>query len=117
MIIIPLTGLIIMLLIMFFFFRKMVGRGGPMSTMMAHNQDEQLNSEDKNLTVMNFNIPAVSCDHCKATIESEIGKLSGIASVNVDVESKQAVIKLITPPTNVEIEALLTKIGYTPTIQ
>ena len=112
--IIPLAGLIIMVLIMVFFFRKMVGRGGPMSMVMGHDHDAQQKSEDKNLTVLNYNIPSVSCDHCKATIEREIGKLSGVASVNVDVGSKQAVIKLISPPTKTEIEALLTRIGYSP---
>ncbi|MFC2069349.1 heavy-metal-associated domain-containing protein [Chloroflexota bacterium] len=61
---------------------------------------------------MKYNIPNVSCDHCKAIIEHEVGKLSGVVSVNVDVDSKQAVIKLISTPTNTEIEALLTRIGY-----
>jgi len=115
--IIPFIGFIIMILIMLFFFRKMVGRGGPMSMMMGHDHDTQQKSEDKNLTVLNYNIPAVSCDHCKATIEREVGKLSGVASVNVDVDSKRAVIKLISPPTSTEIETLLTRIGYSPESQ
>ena len=115
--IIPFIGFIIMILIMLFFFRKMVGRGGPMSMMMGHDHDTQQKSEDKNLTVLNYNIPTVSCDHCKATIEREVGKLSGVASVNVDVDSKRAVIKLISPPTSTEIETLLTRIGYSPESQ
>ena len=63
---------------------------------------------------LNYNISTVSCGHCKTTIEHEVNKLPGVASVNVDVDSKQAVIKLISPPTNTEIEALLTRIGYSP---
>ncbi|MBF8304547.1 MAG: Heavy metal transport/detoxification protein [Dehalococcoidia bacterium] len=117
MIIIPLTGFIIMLLIMFFFIRKMIGRNGPMSMMMGHDHNAQQKIEDKNLTVLNYNIPAVSCSHCKATIEREVGKLSGVASVAVDVDSKQAVIKIISPPTSTEIEALLTRIGFSPKSQ
>ena len=117
MMIIPLAGLLIMILIMVFFFRKMIGRSGPMSMMMGHDHDTQQKSEDKNLTVLNYNIPTVSCDHCKATIEREVGKLSGVASVNVDVDSKRAVIKLISPPTSTEIETLLTRIGYSPESQ
>jgi len=117
MIIKPLTGFIIMLLIMVFFIRKMVGRNGPMSMMMGHDHDVQQKIEDKNLTVLNYNIPAVNCSHCKATIEREVGKLSGVASVAVDVDSKQAVIKIISPPTNTEIEALLTRIGFSPKSQ
>ena len=114
MMIIPIAGLIIMVLIMLFFFRKMVGRGGPMSMMMDRSYDVHQKGKDNNLSVLNYHIPAVSCGHCKMTIEHEIGKLPGVASVNVDVDSKQTVIKLISPPTNTEIEALLTRIGYSP---
>ena len=114
---IPVAGLIIMVLIMLFFFRKMVGRGGPMSMMAGHSHDAQQNGDDNNLVVLNYNIPAVSCGHCKATIEQEIGRLSGVASVNVDVDSRQAIIKLISPPTSTEIEAVLTGIGYPPKSQ
>jgi copper chaperone CopZ len=112
--IIPFIGFIIMILIMLFFFRKMVDRGGPMSMMMGKDNDVQQKGGDKNLTVLNYNLPSVSCDHCKATIEREVSKLSGVASVNVDVDSKQVVIKLISSPTSTEIEALLTGIGYSP---
>lgn len=112
MIIVPLAGLIVMLFIMFLFFRKMVGRSGLMSKMMGRAHGIQKMVEDQNLTVLNYNIPSVSCDHCKATIEREVGKLTGVASVNVDVNDRQAVIKLISPPTKAEIEALLTRIGY-----
>ena len=113
MIIIPLAGLIIMVLIMVFFFRKMVGRGGPMSMVTDRSHAAQQNGEDNNLTVLNYNIPTVSCGHCKATIEHEIGKLAGVASVDVDVDSKQAIIKLDPPPvTKAKIEALLAEIGY-----
>ena len=52
------------------------------------------------------------------TIKHEVGKLSGVASVNVNVDSKQAIIKLDPPPaTKAEIEALLAEIGYPPESQ
>jgi copper chaperone len=116
MMIIPLVALVIMVLIMVFFFRKMMGKGGPMR-MMGVGRSTIQHSDDDNLTVLNYEIPGVSCAHCKATIEQEVGKLPGVASVNVDVDSRQAIIKLISPPTNSEIEALLTKIGYAPDSQ
>ena len=40
------------------------------------------------------------------TIERELGNLSGVASVSVDVNAKQAVIRLVSPPTEAEIEAI-----------
>ena len=89
-----------------------------MSMMMGRSHDVQQNDDSKNLTVLNYNIPTVSCGHCKTTIEHEIGKLSGVVSANVDVDSRQATIKLAPPPaTKAEIEVLLAKIGYPPKSQ
>jgi len=61
--------MITMILIMAFFFRKMVGRVGPMSMVTDRSHDAQQSGEDNNLTVLNCNIPTVSCGHCKETIE------------------------------------------------
>jgi copper chaperone len=33
-----------------------------------------------------FNVPEMSCSHCKAAIESELNKLSGVESSNADFE-------------------------------
>ena len=55
--------------------------------------------------------------HCKMTIEREVGVLSEVGSVSVDVDTKQAVIKFDSLSTKAKIEALLTKIGYPPESQ
>jgi len=81
---------------------------------MGTRFDRQIQRQQKDLTTMTFNIPAVNCAHCKMKIEQEVGKLSGVTAVNVDVDAKQAVITLILPPTQSEIETLLTKFGYPP---
>jgi copper chaperone CopZ len=114
MIVFPFFGLLIMLIMMFFFFRRMSSSGGPMSRMMGHSHAMPSQGKENTLT---YNIPAVNCMHCKMTIEREVGELSGVDSVSVDVETKQAVIKFDPPSTKAEIEALLTKIGYPPESQ
>jgi len=104
-----------MLVIMFFFFRLMTRSGGPMSMMMMGRRDEpQSQSEKNNLDTLTFDVPAVNCAHCKMKIEQAVGNLPGVASVNVDVNARQAVVKLISPPSRTEIEALLAEIGYPP---
>ena len=113
----PLLGLLVMFGVMFFMFRWMTGSRGLMSMMMgkeqaAHHQDEQ-----NNLNTLTFYVPAVNCAHCKMKIEQEVGALPGVASVIVDVDTRQAVIKLISPPTRSALEALLTGIGYPPESQ
>lgn len=110
--VLPFLGILVMLVIMFLFFRKMAKKGGLMAGMMGHSHNSQLQLKETDTTTLTYNIPAVNCDHCKVTIEREVNKLPGVSSVNVDVDSKQAVIKLVIPVTKAEIEALLTEIGY-----
>jgi copper chaperone len=59
-------------------------------------------------------IPAISCHHCRMTIERELGELEGIESVEVDVDSRTALIRWEAPLTWDEIKETLTEIGYPP---
>jgi copper chaperone len=34
----------------------------------------------------NFEVPGVTCDHCKRAIEGEVGQLEGITEVVVDID-------------------------------
>ena len=111
---IPFLGLLVMVVLMFFFFRWITGSNGIMSMMTGNRQDRQRKSAKNDLVTLTFSVPAVNCAHCKMKIEQEVGNLSGVASVNVDMDAKQAVIELISPPTQTEIETLLTEIGYPP---
>ena len=66
------------------------------------------------MNTVTYNIPKVSCGHCKLNIEREVGKLSGVASVTVDVTTKKAIIKYDSQTAKDEIETLLIEIGYPP---
>lgn len=35
-----------------------------------------------------FQVPGISCDHCKSAIESAVGQLDGVESVTVSVDDK-----------------------------
>jgi len=59
-------------------------------------------------------IPAISCHHCKMTIERELGELEGVRSVEVDVDAKAARIRWDAPATWEQIKKTLTEIGYPP---
>lgn len=39
-----------------------------------------------------LNVPDISCDHCKMTIEGAVNELSGIESAIVDIESRSVAI-------------------------
>ena len=78
------------------------------------NEGNGPESKKNAMNTVTYNIPTVSCGHCKMNIEREVGKLSGVASVTVDVDAKKAVIKYGSPATKAEIETLLIEIGYPP---
>ena len=35
-----------------------------------------------------LSVPGMTCGHCKAAIETELGKVPGVASVSVDLDTK-----------------------------
>jgi copper chaperone len=35
-----------------------------------------------------LSVPGMTCGHCKAAIETELGKVPGVASVTVDLDAK-----------------------------
>jgi copper chaperone len=57
-----------------------------------------------------YSVPDISCDHCKQAIESEIGKLAGVAEVVVDVESKTVTVDGIA--SDEAIEVAIQEAGY-----
>ena len=59
-----------------------------------------------------MNIPAISCGHCKLTVEREVSELTGISRAIVDVNLKQLTVEFESPATLVQIQGLLQEIGY-----
>lgn len=39
-----------------------------------------------------YSVPDISCDHCKRAIEGEVATVADVASVVVDVDSKQVTV-------------------------
>ena len=40
------------------------------------------------MTTRLYSVPGISCGHCKAAIEGEVGQVPGVDAVEVDVEAK-----------------------------
>jgi copper chaperone len=120
--ILPFVVVVIMFVMMFVFFRFSAGNSGSMASIMSHgglksrtmgfSHDQQSQREENNMTTLTYNIPSISCHHCKMSIERKVGKLSGVASASVDVSAKQAAIKFGPPTTETEIKELLAEIDY-----
>ena len=41
----------------------------------------------------NFNVPGVSCGHCKSSIEGALAPVAGVREATVDLSSKQVVVE------------------------
>ncbi len=39
-------------------------------------------------TIRTYSVPGISCDHCRHAIETEVGAVAGVSSVEVDIEAK-----------------------------
>lgn len=61
-----------------------------------------------------FTVPNISCGHCTATIQRELGELEGVTSVEADAASKQVKVRWQDPATWQKIEALLVEIEFPP---
>jgi copper ion binding protein len=40
-----------------------------------------------------YSVPGISCGHCKAAIEGEVGRLDAVARVDVDVDAKTVLVE------------------------
>ena len=40
------------------------------------------------MSEITLTVPGMTCGHCKMSIEGEVGKVAGVASVAVDLDSK-----------------------------
>ena len=59
-------------------------------------------------------VPNISCGHCAHAIEMELGELSGVTSVTVDISEKTVDVAWEEPATWDSIEETLREISYPP---
>jgi len=59
-------------------------------------------------------IPKISCEHCVATIEREIGAIAGVEQVEASESDRNARIRFEAPASWEGIKAKLAEIGYPP---
>ncbi|MFN8023948.1 MAG: heavy-metal-associated domain-containing protein [Acidimicrobiales bacterium] len=44
------------------------------------------------MDTLTFSVPGMTCGHCKAAVEGEVGKVAGVASVSVDLDTKAVIV-------------------------
>jgi copper chaperone len=56
-----------------------------------------------------YNVPDISCDHCKRSIEDHVAPLTDVATVTVDIDNKTVTVTGGDPT---EIEGAIADAGY-----
>ncbi|HZJ03384.1 MAG TPA: copper ion binding protein [Thermoleophilia bacterium] len=65
------------------------------------------------MTKKTYQVPDVSCGHCKASIESALGAMGGIETVDVEVDQKTVDVAFDESTiTEEQIKAALAEEGY-----
>lgn len=62
-------------------------------------------------TAIILSVPGMSCGHCESAVKAEVGKVRGVASVTVDLDSKDVFVA----GESVDVEALIAAVdeaGY-----
>ena len=66
------------------------------------------------MKTITYTIPNISCAHCVHTINTEIGELAGVKTVQANLAAKTAVITFDPPATEEQIVDALKSINYPP---
>ncbi len=59
---------------------------------------------------LTYEVPSISCGHCKQTIEGAVGRLDGVESVSVDVEARS--VNVQGSATDADVRAAIEAAGY-----
>lgn len=60
--------------------------------------------------IRTYSVPGISCGHCKAAIEGEVGKLDAVERVVVDVATKT--VEVAGEATDEELRRAIEEAGY-----
>jgi copper chaperone CopZ len=61
-------------------------------------------------TPTTYLVPGVSCDHCKHTIEGEVGAVAGVTGVEVDVAA--TTVRVEGAAHDTDVRAAIARAGY-----
>ena len=61
-----------------------------------------------------YSVPNISCGHCVATIEREVGAVPGVGEVKGDLEAKEVIVVYDDETVPAQVENVLDEIGYPP---
>ena len=64
------------------------------------------------MTNIKLDVPDISCDHCKMSIEGAVGELAGVTTVAVSVDDRTVDVSFEDSLTQAEIVSAIEEQGY-----
>jgi copper chaperone len=64
------------------------------------------------VTEIKLDVPDISCDHCKMSIEGAVGKLAGVTTVAVSVDDRTVDVSFADSLTQADIVSAIEEQGY-----
>ena len=61
------------------------------------------------MTTTIYQVPGMTCGHCKASIEGEVGKVAGVSAILVDLDAKTVTV---TGGPDAEIRSAIDEAGF-----
>lgn len=63
-------------------------------------------------TTSTYTVTGMTCGHCVQSVQTEIGKIDGVTSVDVDLASGRVVVEGNAPIADADITAAVDEAGY-----
>jgi copper chaperone len=64
------------------------------------------------MTTAVYQVPDISCGHCKAAIEGEVGQVEGVETVVVDIDTRTVTVTVTASDADERIRAAIDEAGY-----
>ena len=64
------------------------------------------------MTEVTYSVSGMTCDHCVRAVQTEVGKVAGVASVSVDLASGRVTLSSDQPVDPAAVRAAVEEAGY-----
>lgn len=64
------------------------------------------------MTTTVFSVPGMTCGHCKQAVTTEIGKIAGVSSIDIDLDTKKVTVTSSDPLEWSEVVSAIDEAGF-----
>lgn len=64
------------------------------------------------MTTTVFSVPGMTCGHCKQAVTTEIGKIAGVSSIDIDLDTKKVTVTSSDPLEWSEVVSAVDEAGF-----